>query len=54
MMSVFSLCMTAALCNQLMQKNRFGNAIRLVLGLEITRVILVVLKENLMGALKWS
>lgn len=54
MMTVFGLCMTVALCNLLMQKNRFSNAIRLVLGLEISRAMISVLQIPLKALFKWS
>lgn len=53
-MTVSSLCMTAALCSRLLQKNRFSGAVRLVLGLEIARVLLQMAEKTAEGILKWS
>lgn len=46
--------MLAALCSRLMAGNRFLNAVRLVLGLEITRILLSLAEELWRGVLEWS
>lgn len=53
-MRISALCMTAAVCNQLMQKNRFGKAIQLFVGLEIARVILELADQAMKNIFVWS
>lgn len=52
--TISALSMTAALCENLMRKNVFSSAFRLVLGLEITRVILLLMCEMGKALLKRS
>lgn len=51
MMRISALCMTAAICDPLMQKNRFGKTVRILLGLEIARVIFKLADETLKSIL---
>lgn len=52
-LTVSGLCLAAAVYSQLMQKNRFDNAVRLVLGFEIVRIMLD-LSEKMLTNIKWS
>lgn len=54
MMTISALCMTAAVCTQLMQKNRFGKAVRLLLGFEIARVMLELAQKAMKDMFLWS
>jgi len=48
------LCMVAALCTQILQKNRFLSVIRLALGLEMLRVLLALIQAFSSGKLGWG
>ena len=54
MITISALCMTAALCGQLIHKSRFHNAVRLLLGLEIACAMLSLIQKLSAGMLKWS
>ena len=52
--SVSCLCILAAICGQVMKGSRFAGALRMALGLEISRTLLMMLDELVQRMIEWS
>jgi len=52
--SISGLCILAAVCGQIMKDSRFAGVIRMALGLEISRVLFLMLSELVRGVVEWS